>query len=105
MTHKTHHKLRNNENLHSSSWTYIGYVLVAVGCASAFTGTTAYSLLQQGALQNTQYSASFLPLLLTGIVALGFGVSALVLCRLKRNQTLPAPPGIEPPPLPPPPPP
>lgn len=101
MTYKANNKLRNNENPHSSSWTYIGYVLLAVGCASAFTGTTAYYLLQQGALQNTQYSASFLPLLLTGIVTLGVGVSTLAFTHLKRNQTLPPPPETEPPPPPP----
>jgi len=101
MTLKTRNNFRNEANSHSFCWTYIGYVLVAVGCASAFTGTTAYYLLQQNALQNTQYSASFLSLLLTGIVTLAVGVSTLAFTRMKRNQALPPPPETEPPPPPP----
>jgi hypothetical protein len=83
--------------MRSSSWEYVGYVLVTVGCSLALTGTVALFSLQQGNLRNMQYSPYLLPILVAGIVFAVSGAMAFIKAGKKRKQEFPPPP--PPPPL------
>jgi hypothetical protein len=88
--------------MRTSSWAYIGHVLVAVGGSFTLTGAVALFSIQQGALQNATYSSSFLPILIAGVCFAAIGIGAFALGRKSEKQETPPPPAPDE--LPPPPP-
>jgi len=97
------------QNMRSSHWQYLGYVLVGIGSGLSVSGMVAFIYFQQRYWISSPYRSITLPLLIAGICIIALGVLTFRQARKKRkfeieverpSVYLPPPP----PPLPPPPP-